>query len=96
MIKVIEGHKVKRGANMQPIFLKFRSNALQYPGFIGAENLMSKTNASVILFISIWKEVENWVAWQTSTTRTELYQQAKELIADEPKVNIYEIVPTHW
>ncbi len=96
MIKVIEGLKVKSGANIQSVFLKFRGNAMQYPGFIGAENLISRTNTSVILFVSVWNAVENWVAWQTSETRIKLYEQAKELMADEPKLNIYDIVPTHW
>ena len=96
MIKVIEGLKVKPGANIQPIFLKFRGNAMQYPGFIGAENLVSEADASVILFVSTWNAVENWKAWETSSTRAELYREAKELIADEPRVNRFRIVPTHW
>ena len=59
MIKVIEGLKVKPGANIQPLFLKFRGNAMQYPSFMGAENLLGYTNDYVILFVSVWNTIEN-------------------------------------
>ena len=96
MIKVIEGHKVKPGVNIQPIFLKFRGNAMQYPGFIGAENLFSETDSSIVLFVSTWNAVGDWRLYEKSRIRAELYQEAEELLADESKVNIYRIVPTHW
>ena len=96
MIKVIEGHKGKPGENMQPLFLKFRANAMQYPGFMGAENLVSQKFASVVLFVSTWDAVENWRLWEKSSMRTKLYQEAEELSADEPRVSIFMLVPTHW
>jgi len=96
MIKVIEGHRKKPGANIQPIFLKFRGNAMQYPGFIGAENLAGETDASIVLFVSTWDTVENWRLWEKSSVRTKLYQEAEELAADEPRVSIFTLVPTHW
>ena len=96
MIKVIEGHKAKLGANIQPVFLKFRGNAMQYPGFIGAENLASVKDPSIVLFVSTWNAVENWRIWEESSMRIELYRKAEELLADEPKVNVYTIVPTQW
>lgn len=95
MIKVIEGHKVKRGANIQPIFLKFRANAMQYPGFISAENLASETDDFVNLFISTWNTVENWWSWEKSKIRIQLYLEAKELLVDEPRAKVYRIVPTY-
>jgi heme-degrading monooxygenase HmoA len=96
MIKIIEGLKVKPGVKVQDIFLKFRSNAMQYPGFIGAENLASQIDPSVHLFVSTWNANENWKAWKISAIRTELYRQAKELIVDEPRVSVFTILPTHW
>jgi len=81
MIKVIEGHKVKLGENIQPIFLKFRGNAMQYPGFIGAENLVSERDVSIILFVSTWNAVENWRLWEQSSKRTQIYQESKEILA---------------
>ena len=39
MIKVIVGYRVKAGKDIRPLLLKLRMNAMQYPGFVGAENL---------------------------------------------------------
>ena len=96
MIKVIEGHKGKPGENMQSLFLKFRTNAMQYPGFMSAENLVSQRDGSIVLFISTWDTVENWRLWEKSSVRTKLYQEADELSVDEAKVSIFMLVPTHW
>ncbi len=99
MIKVIEGHKVKPDTNIQSIqgiFLKLRASAMQYPGFIGAENLVGAKDASIFVFVSTWNAVENWKAWEMSRIRTELHQQVEELLMEESKVNIYSIVPAHW
>jgi len=96
MIKVIEGHKVKPDADIQPIFLKLRGNAMQYPGFIGAENLVGDKDDSIAVFVSTWNAVGNWRLWEKSRIRTGIYREAEELSTEEPKVNIYRIVPTHW
>ncbi len=96
MIKVIEGLKVKPGANIQQIFRKLRRNAMRYPGFISAENLISLEEPFVSLFVSTWNELPNWEAWEISGARAELYREAKELIEDEPKASKFRIVPTYW
>ena len=69
---------------------------MQYPGFISAENLVSQRDASIVLFISTWDTVENWRLWEKSSTRIKLYQEAEELLKDEPRVSIFMLVPTHW
>ncbi len=95
MIKVIEGHKVKPDIKIQDIFLKVRSNAMQYPGFVGAENLVRKGDPSIVVFVSTWNDVENWKAWEMSNVRTELNRQLLGLLVEESKENIYQIAPTH-
>jgi len=95
VIKVVEGYKVKPGANIQDIFIKLRTNAIQFPGFISAENLISKRDTSIAVFLSTWNAVENWRAWEISSIRQELYRQTEGLLEEEPKVSIYALVPTH-
>ena len=96
MIKVIEGYNGKPSANMQSLFMEFRANVMQYPGFMSAENLVSQRDGSIVLFVSTWDTVENWRLWEKSSVRTKLYQEAEELIEDEPRVSIFRLVPTHW
>ncbi len=92
MIKVVVGHKVKRGADIQPILLKLRSHAMQYPGYVGAENLLGEKDTSIVVLISTWEKVEDWRIWEKSKIKAELYQQAKTILEEEPKVTVYRIV----
>ena len=94
MIKVIEGHKVKPDADIQDIFLQVRSNAMQYPGFVSAENLAGQQDSSLFVFVSTWKTVEDWRLWETSRIRTELQRQTQKLLVEETKVSIYRVVAT--
>ncbi len=96
MIKVVVGHKVKEGADIQPILRKVRQNAIQYPGFVGDENLVAEKDYSIVVLSSTWNAVENWRAWEISSIRTELYRQIEELLVENPKISIYMVVPTHW
>ena len=94
MIKVIVGYKLKEGADIQPILLKLRSNAMQYPGFIGAENLLSEKDSSIVAMVSTWEKVEDWRIWEKSKIRQELLRQTERLLVEEPKVTIYRTMPT--
>lgn len=92
MIKVFIGHKVKEDADIQPILLKLRSHAMQYPGFVGAENLLGEKDISIVILVSTWEKTEDWRLWEKSKIRAELYRQAEALLEEEPKVTIYRIV----
>jgi heme-degrading monooxygenase HmoA len=96
VIKVIEGHKVKPDTDIQDIFLQLRSNAIQYPGFVGAENLAGEQDASLFVFVSTWNTVEDWRLWETSRIRTELQRQTQKLLVEETKVSIYRVMATRW
>jgi antibiotic biosynthesis monooxygenase (ABM) superfamily enzyme len=94
MIKVIVGYRVKAGKDIRPILLKLRMNAMQYPGFVGAENLTHRRDPSVIVAISTWEGPENWVAWEKSKVREELVKEIEPLVEDRTRVEIYDIIPT--
>ena len=96
MIKVLIGHRVKRGADIQPFLRQLRENSIQYPGFIGAENLRDYPEGSIVILASTWDTIENWRAWEKSGIRMELYRKIEELLVEEPRVSIYTVVPTHW
>ena len=94
MVKVIVGYKVKKGADIQPILLKLRSHAMQYPGFVGAENFVSGKVGPIIMVIYTWQSTNDWKEWEKSRIRQELLKEAKTLLEDEPKVTIYTVAPT--
>jgi heme-degrading monooxygenase HmoA len=72
MIKVMVGYKLKRDADIQPILLKLRTHAMTYPGFVGAENLVSREDSSIVAMISIWEKPEHWRVWEGSAIRQEI------------------------
>ena len=94
MIKVIVGYRVKEGANIRPLLLKLRMDAMRYPGFVGAENLINKRDTAVIIVIYTWERAENWIAWGKSKVRAELLKDIEPLVQDKTREEIYDIIPT--
>jgi heme-degrading monooxygenase HmoA len=94
MIQVMVGYKLKEGANIEHIFRKIRSNAMNYPGFMGAQNLQNTRDPSIVALISTWENVESWRNWEQSSIRQEIVEEAKPLVVEELRVSIYDIVPT--
>ena len=94
MIKVIVGYKLKEGANFDAVLRRLRSQAMQFPGFIGAENLLSEQDHHIIALVSAWGKLEDWQQWEKSRLRRDILEQAVPLLAEEPKVTIYKVAPT--
>ena len=94
MIKVITGYKINEGANFDPVLRKLRSQAMQFPGFIGAENMVSDKDYHIVVLVSSWDKVEDWRQWQNSKIRQDIISQAVPLLAEEPEIKTYSIVPT--
>ncbi len=94
MIKVIIGYKVRKGADFEPVLLKLRSNVMTFPGFIGAENLQNVKDTSIVAIIQSWDKDEDWKAWEPSTIRRSILQEAKPLLTEEPRVTVFRVMPT--
>ena len=94
MIKVINGYKLKRGADLQPVLLKLRELAMSYPGYIGAENLMSDKDPSIVAIITTWDNVEQWQNWQDSRRRADIMKEAEPLLEEEMRVSVYRVIST--
>jgi heme-degrading monooxygenase HmoA len=93
MIKGIIGYKVREDKDLQPILMKLKSNAMQYPGFMSVENLISEKDISVIAMVSAWDKLEDWRLWENSRITQELLRQAEALLIGEPRVTTYRIIP---
>lgn len=94
MIKVIVGYKIKEGADIQPVILKLRSHAITYPGYVGAENLASFQDKSIVASISTWQKPEDWFAWRDSKVAQTLWAEVTAFLVEEPQVTIYRVMPT--
>lgn len=94
MIKVINGYKLKQGADLQPLLLKLREHAMSYLGYVGAENLVSDKDPSIVAIITTWESVEHWRAWQDSKMRGEMMKEAGPLLEEKLRVSVYRVIPT--
>jgi heme-degrading monooxygenase HmoA len=94
MIKGIIGYKVLRYKDVEPILMQLRSHAMQYPGFVGAENLVSEEDLSVVLMMSTWETIENWRIWVESSRTRDLLRQAKAVVMGTARVTAYRTMPT--
>ena len=94
MIKVINGYKLKQGADLQPLLLKLREHAMSYPGYLAADNLVSDKDPSIMAIITTWENVEQWRDWQDSKMRAEIMKEAEGILEEELRVSIYRVLPT--
>ncbi len=94
MIRAIIGYKVKKGADIEPVLNKIRSHAQTYPGFVGAENLRNAKDSTVVAMVQTWDKLDDWKAWESSSIRQSILDEAKPLLMDEPRVTVYRVMPT--
>jgi heme-degrading monooxygenase HmoA len=94
MIKVIEGYELKSGADIQPLFLKLRSHAMTFPGFISAEHIRNVKGRPIAALLYDWAKLEDWGIWESSKLRKQLLNGAEALLVSKPRITIYEVVPT--
>ncbi len=94
MIKVIVGYKVKNIGELEPILVKIRAHAMQYPGFVSSENLISTKDSSVIAMISTWDRIQDWEIWQESSIRNNLINEAAQVLEEDPRITVYKVMPT--
>jgi heme-degrading monooxygenase HmoA len=94
MIKVIEGYELKKGGDIQPIFLKLRSCAMTFPGFISVEHIKSVKGTYISALLYNWTRVADWNAWEGSKLRQQILQETEALLVSKPRITIYEVVPT--
>ena len=94
MIKGVVGYKVKSYKDLEPILMKLRSHAMQYPGFVSAESLVSEVDSSVVVMMSTWETIENWRMWAKSRITQDLLRQAEEFLKEKPRITAYRIMPT--
>ena len=94
MIKVINGYKLKQGADLQPLLLKLREHAMSYPGYIGADNLVNDKDPTIVAIITTWDSLEQWRYWQDSKMRGEIMKGGEGLLEEELRVSVYRVIPT--
>jgi heme-degrading monooxygenase HmoA len=93
-IKGIIGYKVLEYKNVESVLMQLRSCAMQYPGFITAEFMVSEGDESVGVMISQWETMENWKKWVESKGTLEVLRRARTAVTEAPRITAYRTLPT--
>jgi antibiotic biosynthesis monooxygenase (ABM) superfamily enzyme len=94
MVKIIEGYELRKGADIQALFLKLRSYAMTFPGFISVEHIRSVKGTPIAALLYNWDRIENWEAWESAKLRQQILQEADAYLVSKPRVTIYTVMPT--
>lgn len=94
VIKVLNGYRLKSGADIKPFLVKLREHAMSYPGYLGSENLVSVKDPSIMAIITSWDNMDCWCAWRESRIRDTIMKEAEALLEEEMRVSVYRVIPT--
>ena len=94
MIKVIIKRHTKEDESLSSLLRELRAAAMDQPGYVTGETLVSTEDKPIVAVISTWRSLEDWKTWETSKTRARLYQQIEPLLVEKPKVRTYQIMAT--
>ena len=91
MVRVIIEHraKAKDVERVIDIIRELRDEAIKRQGYITGETLVNTEDASNVLVISTWQNLEDWKAWDTSETRVKITQQIYPLLVEPYTVRTY-------
>lgn len=67
---------------------------MTFPGFINAEHIRSVKGTSIVALLYNWEKLGNWEAWESSKLRQQIVKEAEPFLVSEPRVTIYEVIPT--
>jgi heme-degrading monooxygenase HmoA len=94
MVKGIIGYKALDYKNVEPLLMQLRSCAMQYPGFVDAEFLVSDGDHSIGVMISTWQTIESWGIWVRSKGTQESLRRARTVVTGTPRITAYITMPT--
>ena len=96
MLRVIIERHLKEGKSksLVPLLRELRAAALQQPGYITGETMVSTQDPSIVATLSTWRSLDDWKAWENSEARKKLSPQIERLLRKKPKVSIYQVSAT--
>jgi heme-degrading monooxygenase HmoA len=95
-IKVFIKRHIKEGHIDQVVAMleEFRNMAKKEPGYISGETLINHYDFRSITVVSSWRNIEDWVRWQSSDKRAANEEKIEALLEVPSKYEIYDTVAT--
>lgn len=73
LVKILIKRRFKKGKvkEISAILRDFRSGAMDRPGYVSGETLVSYEDPQNVLVIGTWQDMESWLAWKENPKRKE-------------------------
>lgn len=87
LVKIFIKRRFKKGKvnEIRALLKEFRSGAMNQPGYVSGETLVSHDDSQDVLVIGTWASMESWIAWRNNSTRQE-FERMLEIYQEGPTV----------
>ncbi len=88
LVKILIKRRFQKGKvkEINAILRDFRAGAMDRPGYVSGETLVSFDDPQNVLVIGTWQDMESWLAWKEDPKR----------IAFESMLELYQEGPTQY
>jgi quinol monooxygenase YgiN len=88
LVKIFIKRRFQKGKvnEISTILRDFRAGAMERPGYVSGETLVSYEDPQSVLVIGTWQDMESWLAWKDNPKRKEF----------EAMLEIYQEGPTEY
>ena len=88
LVKILIKRRFQKGKvkEINAILRDFRTGAMDRPGYVSGETLISYGDPQNVIVISTWQDMESWLAWKDNPKRKEF----------EAMLEIYQEGPTSY
>ena len=92
-VKVLIRRSVQKNKSEEAFELlkRIRIEAINQPGYISGETLVNHYNPRIMVVISIWQTIEDWINWQESDERVEIDAKLAKLLEEPAQCEIYDL-----
>ncbi len=94
-VKALVRRVPKQGAwqDVIDVIREARALAMNQPGYISGETLLSATGQDATLVISVWATVEDWRKYESSPHRKAILDKLEPLLAQPATMELWVEVP---
>lgn len=85
LVKIFIKRRFKKGKvqEIRALLKEFRSGAMNQPGYISGETLVSYDDPQDVLVIGTWASMESWEAWKRNKIRID-FEKMLEMYQEGP------------
>jgi len=91
-VKIITQRTVSpdKQGELQLVLRQLRMQAINQPGYITGETLISVDNPNTYVVISTWDSLEDWKAWECNPQRREIQGKIESLLTTHSQMAVLE------